>query len=340
MRPVVALLSARPETIADDYRRLFHLAGLDSLASLDDLVLAVEARRIKWGPGKVCPPWQLQAVLKSLAATHLEEFHRPLLVPVSDDGPVSAFNIRAAIWNDLLEEYGIQPLAAEEMAAAPFRPGALLPALEGTLAQGFRISPHLRGKNLLLMSTMGLGFKGALNANLDLLDSLLVAKKKIVGKIPLSEVKAEIVGLARDVFSSLWVVTDATVWSVVRRGGRTVYLPRNLLIAGNDPVAVDSILSHLAGLKPGDSPWLALCQDRGLGVSDPAKMKIVGEPEWLDLDFQVPEDTFTSSGNPVEKLFPRGVRKKLAGFGDGSRTHPEDSPWEMLFHDYQSGETS
>ncbi|MBU2502769.1 DUF362 domain-containing protein [bacterium] len=63
MRPVVALVEARPETILDDYRRLLDLAGLE-VGDSRPLSLMTPGERDC--PGFVAPPWQIDGVLRAL----------------------------------------------------------------------------------------------------------------------------------------------------------------------------------------------------------------------------------------------------------------------------------
>ncbi len=340
MRPVVAILRARPETIADDYRRLFDLAGFQCIGGLDDPLMVVEARGNGWEPGLVCPPWQVDAVVKNLAGCREQLGSQvdlaPLLLPIKNSGPF--VNLQGLGWDETLNQHELRTLDEDTISPAPFRPESLLPALEGVLPQGFRMSPHLRGKNLWLLNSMSLEPGAKLGASVALLDSLLAADRKVGGKIPLAEVLTEVVGLSREVFSSMAVVTDATIISVIRRGGARVPLVRNLLVAGTDPVAVDSVLLHLAGLKPSESPWLRLCQDRDFGVADLKGISLVGETEWLDLDFQIPEDTFASN-NPVVG-WSGSLWKRMTGLGGGNKQLSLDSAWSRLYRDYQSGVTS
>lgn len=65
MRPVVALVEARPETILDDYRRLLDLAGLGA-GELRPLSLMTPGDRDC--PGFLTPPWQIDGVLRALGA--------------------------------------------------------------------------------------------------------------------------------------------------------------------------------------------------------------------------------------------------------------------------------
>ncbi len=337
MRPVVVIVSARPETIADDYRRLFELAGISANENNRDPVVAMQSCGAGYEAGRACTPWQIDALLKMLSPVRGAEDFNPLLVPVENSGPVARSKNQG--WKNVLERHQVSLARAEQIESAPFRPASLLPSLEAVQPQGFKISPHLRGKNLFLMSGFRLDAGGVPGAQISLLASLLAADRKMGGKIPKAEVLAEVMGLAREVFPSIWAVTDATVVSVVRRGGARVPLVRNLLLAGNDPIAMDSVLIRLAGLDPADSPWLHLGSERDFGVSDLAGIRLLGEPEWLDLDFQIPEDTF-ATGNRVKKITSSGLLNKMAGKSSPEETPSPEIAWARLFRDFQSGEIS
>ncbi len=339
MRPVVALLRTRPETIDEDYSRLVALAQLNTAPSLENALVAMEARRRTWFPGLVCPPWQVSGVLNSLRPSEGTAASGGLLVPVSDSGPLAKKSGQKWGWEETLSRLSTEVAGDTLIDAVPYRPISLLPALEGVWDDGVKISPHFRGKDLVMLSSMGLESGGQLNANMELLSSLLVGQRKTKARIPEAEVLSELVGLAKEVFSSISVVTDATVWSLARRGGTRVPLVRNLLVAGNDLVAVDSVLAKLAGLNPSNLPWLALSESRGLGVADLSKINIVGEPECMNLDFRIPEDTF-ASGNKLFGVSPGALWSRMIGRNSVVNQSPADSAWTRLFKDYQSGVNS
>ncbi len=81
------------------------------------------------------------------------------------------------------------------------------------------------------------------------------------------------------------VVCDGILWGV--GGGSTGkgYLERNVLLAGNDPVAVDSIALQLAGMDPARFPWLQMMQDAGLGTCEAARIEVRGHTDLLDRPF-------------------------------------------------------
>jgi uncharacterized protein (DUF362 family) len=50
-----------------------------------------------------------------------------------------------------------------------------------------------------------------------------------------------------------------------------------IAVAGPDPVACDTIMADLMGFGPEDIGWLALCGERGLGVTDRDRIEVRGE---------------------------------------------------------------
>ena len=150
-----------------------------------------------------------------------------------------------------------------------------------------------------------------------------------------AQVRSDTAALAGELFPSIGAVIDGTVWHVGPRG-RTV--ARHVVIAGDDPVAVDAVALRLAGQGPRDVGWLGIHGGRGLGPVDPAQMRLVGHTGLLDLDFDLPEPTFA-----------RGVAGPLAGrrwpalaarLGLGSRPRAQGGPWFGLYEEMRAGQVS
>jgi hypothetical protein len=70
-------------------------------------------------------------------------------------------------------------------------------------------------------------------------------------------------------------------------GPRTM-IPRvgNLILASADQVAIDAIAARIMGYDPLAIPYLRMCQERGLGVADPGKIEIVGDPEAASINMK------------------------------------------------------
>ena len=77
------------------------------------------------------------------------------------------------------------------------------------------------------------------------------------------------------------VVCDAVLWGVGAGSTGRSYLVRNVLLAGDDPVAVDCIALQLAGMDPAGFPWLGKLQEAGLGTGDPSAIEVRGHVDLL-----------------------------------------------------------
>jgi uncharacterized protein (DUF362 family)/ferredoxin len=75
----------------------------------------------------------------------------------------------------------------------------------------------------------------------------------------------------------------------------------NLIAAACDPVALDAFCCQVMGVSPLNIPLLRRCHDRGLGVADPGRIEIVGEPAdaFAPGDFAMP--------STYERINPVGV---------------------------------
>ena len=144
--------------------------------------------------------------------------------------------------------------------------------------------------------------------------------------VPGAEVRADTVALLRELFPAIGAVLDGTLWHVGPHG-RVV--ARHVVIAGNDPVAVDAVALRLAGYAPRDVPWLRHCAERGLGAVDPADMRLTGHTDLLALDFALPEPTFARRAlpGPIGRWLsrPRSARSRSGG------------PWRALYDDLRAG---
>ena len=60
---------------------------------------------------------------------------------------------------------------------------------------------------------------------------------------------------------------------------------KNIILAGADSVAIDSIAAKIMGFEPMDIPYIRMCHEMGLGVGDPEEVEIIGD-DISDFDFQ------------------------------------------------------
>jgi uncharacterized protein (DUF362 family) len=93
------------------------------------------------------------------------------------------------------------------------------------------------------------------------------------------EVMVDLMYMQREIHPNVFAVMDGTVMGD-GAGPRTM-IPRvgNLILASRDQVAIDAIAAKIMGFDPRSIRYLAMCQERGLGVADPRDIEIVGDAE-------------------------------------------------------------
>ncbi|MBK8166540.1 MAG: hypothetical protein IPK64_11355 [bacterium] len=315
MRPLVSLVEARPETIADDYRRALALAGLDRAPSDGPRAVVAALDGSAWQPGRTSPPWQVAAALGATAAS--------AAVTVAASGPAG---LRAwptgSAWDRAAEGLALVDVAGGA-APVPWRPREPLAWLEATGAT-VSIPALLRRRAVLVLAAADLVSPWSLEGACATAGRLVLGGHPTRRAVPAAQVRADTVAALREAFPALAGVVDGTVWHVGPRGRA---LARHVIIAGDDALAVDAVALRLAGLPPREVPWLRACAERGLGAIEPDDMRLVGHIGLLDLDFALPDPEVARSRarRALGRLWPR-ARGGRDGVGAGG-------PWAALHAD-------
>lgn len=246
MSSSVAIVIARPETIADDYRRVVELAGIASGddGSLPQLVTIQEGG----DPGFGSPPWQRQ--------------------------------LTQQVWGSAAD-------ATPQRNIVPER-----------LRQNARPIGAEGGDTLLLPVPRLVTGWGVFNAV-----ALWAACRGFLPGDPRRR-EAELAATLEAGGARPRVLCDAVLWGA---GGGTMeqdFIMRNVLLAGDDPVAVDGVAMHLAGMNARSFPWLTGLQVAGVGTCDLEAIRVRGDTDLLDDPFGGRRWSGTAAwqASPREKL--------------------------------------
>lgn len=346
MRTVVALVEARPETIQQDYQRVLTLAKFPCLLSRptaqDPLSIWVDHPSHSFRPGYGATPWQLAGVLSHLA----DSLEDTCLVAVSGHGAVS---FEKSFMNPWLASQGDIPLAkAEFLRLHRHLSSQLHPGLDEALSRGVQLPVGMAQSNGLLLSAPSLTAWWGISGAVAMLYKIVMAGVKAPRRASVSELVAEALAVALEVMPQVGAVLDGTLFGVARRGSNGgqsggssngLCVARNVLLAGNDPLAVDVVAMRLAGLDPGQVPWVRLCHQRGMGCGRLEEIRIVGRTDLLDLDFELGDGTVGAMtvaawASPLRTAWDRLANRTKAGGREGRF---EDSVWEKLSAEYLHG---
>jgi hypothetical protein len=329
MRPVVALVEARPETIGDDYRRALALAGLDRASVTGPRTVVAALDGGAWQPGRTCPPWQIAAALAASVGVPGSELTLEAVGP----GGLQAWP-QAAPWDLLRDGQPARDAASVSATAVPAPARPHMPGLEAVGARA-TVPFALRHQPLLVLAAADRVSRWGIGGACATLGRLLLGGHLARRGVSDAQVRSDIAALAGELFPSIGAVIDGTLWHVGPRGRAVA---RHVVIAGDDPVAVDAIALRLAGLGPRDVPWLGVHAGRGLGAVEPAQIRLVGNTGLLDLDFDLPEPTFARR---VRLPLPR-KRWPLPAVRLGLRRRPatNSNPWTALFEEMRTAGTA
>ncbi|MBN1318490.1 MAG: DUF362 domain-containing protein, partial [Anaerolineales bacterium] len=146
-RATVAVLRTQPETILEDYQRLFDLAG--GPAALDPKATTILKDNISWHypmPSANTTPWQLEGTILAL---HRSGF-RDLVCVQNKTVVTNAFKGEDLNgYMPICKHYEVPVLynfKPEDMTWIPYRPKAEMMALDHIYPKGIHIPDYFEGK--------------------------------------------------------------------------------------------------------------------------------------------------------------------------------------------------
>jgi hypothetical protein len=91
------------------------------------------------------------------------------------------------------------------------------------------------------------------------------------------EVLVDLVLMQKELHPGIFSVMDGTVCGDGAGPRTMVPKVKNVILAGADSVAIDSIAAKIMGFEPMDIPYIRMCHEMGLGVGDPGEIEVIGE---------------------------------------------------------------
>jgi uncharacterized protein (DUF362 family) len=277
-RAKVAVLRTRPETVLDDYARLFELAGAKS--ALDRTKPTILKDNISWHypfPSANTTPWQLEASVRALRAMG----YRDLVCVQNQTVVINAFkgedrNGYVPIFKhyDIPVKYNFR---SEDMTWVPFKPKAKMLALDHIFPKGILIPDFFFGKNVLHLPTvkchiyttttgaMKNAFGGLLNTYRHYTHSWI------------HETLVDLLAIQQEIHSGIFAVMDGTT-AGNGPGPRTMTpVIENVILASADQTAIDAVAAKLMGFDPMSIGYIRLAHEHGLGKGDMREIEIVGD---------------------------------------------------------------
>jgi len=332
MKPKVAVLKTRPETVLEDYKRLLRLAEYETFLPKDkDTALKINISWEVYFPACSTPPWQLEGVIRTLL---LDGYSRDLMHACHNRTVVVSAK-KGEINNKhkpIVEKYGLRNIHLYEGEEwIRYEPKGKLLVLDKIFPDGIKIPKRFIGENIIHLPTMKTHvFTTMTGAMKNAFGGLLNEKRHWTHSV-IHETLVDLLMIQKEIHTGIFAVMDGTLAGDGPGPRCMVPLEKNYILAGADQVAIDAIAAKMMGFDPLSLKFIRLAHERGLGVGDPAEIEVVGEDiSGVNFHFHGHENTLASRG---QKLIYHGWLKPLEKLMLRTFLVPWSYAASRLYHD-------
>ncbi len=274
-KSIVGVLKTSPATVVEDYGKLMRMVNYESFLPKNKKTIV--KLNLSWSlyfPACSTEPWQLEGVLKTLREDGYKD-----IVAMENETVVT--NLKKGIkqnkWGKVLRKYnvGFVPLMDEQWIK--YEPKVDTPAIKKTFPAGHRIPECFIGTNILHLPTIKThGHTTMTGAIKNAFGGLITERRHHAHKY-IHEVLIDLLKIQKEIHTGIFAVMDGTVCGN-GHGPRTMKPAiKNLLLASNDQVAIDSVSSKIMGFNPMGIKKIKLADDLNLGNGKTENIEVVGE---------------------------------------------------------------
>jgi uncharacterized protein (DUF362 family) len=274
----VAVLYTRPETVIQDYQRLFELAG--GAGALQPNTTTILKDNITWHfpmPGANTTPWQLEGTILALRQAGFND-----VVCVQNQTVVTnAFkgeDLNSYV--PIFQHHNVPVLynfRKEDMIWVPYRPTAKMLALDHIYPEGIRIPDYFIGKNIVHLPTVKTHMYTTTTGAMKNAFGGLLSKYRHYTHTWIHETLVDLLAIQKEIHPGILATMDGT--TAGNGAGPRMIQPviQNVILASADQVAIDAVAARLMGFDPLQIKYIRLAQEQGLGVGDPREIECVGD---------------------------------------------------------------
>lgn len=274
----VAVLYTRPESVLEDYERLFELGG--GKAALAKASPTIIKDNISWHlpmPSANTTPWQLEGAILALRRAGYQD-----LTCVQNDTVVVS-SLRGEDLNGyrpIFDHYRIPVLynyKPEDIRWIPYQPKGQLLALDRVFPDGIFIPEYFIGRNIVHLPTVKCHIYTTITGAIKNAFGGLLNLNRHYAHSWIHESIVDLLTIQKEIHSGIFAMMDGTT-AGNGQGPRTM-LPevKNVILASSDQVAIDATAAKLMGFDPMSIPFIRLAHERKLGTADPREIDLVGD---------------------------------------------------------------
>jgi uncharacterized protein (DUF362 family) len=283
-RARVAVLRTEPRSVREDYHRLLHLAGYQSvLARSLDTALKLNISWHFFYPASSTTPWQLDGVIRAMLrdgfeAARLHACHNRTVVIDARLGErenkhlpvVEAHGLRNVHLYDPGEEWIHVRDAVGDLADRFL-------VLNRVYPDGFSIPKRFVGENIVHLPTVKTHvFTTTTGAMKNAFGGLLNERRHWTHPV-IHDTLVDLLRIQQRIHPGIFAVMDGTFAG--DGPGPRCMIPhvKSVILASADQVAIDAVAARMMGFDPLAIRYLRLAHEQGLGCADPREIEIAGD---------------------------------------------------------------
>ncbi len=277
-RSKVAVLRTQPETVLEDYQRLFVLAN--GPQALDSSRTTILKDNISWAfpmPSANTTPWQLEGTILALRQTGFTD----LVCVQNETVVVSAFKGEDMNgYVPIFRHYKVPVLynfRKADMTWIPYQPKAQMLALNHIYPEGISLPDFFFGKNIVHLPTTKCHMYTTTTGAMKNAFGGLLTKYRHYTHSWIHETLVDLLSIQKQIHAGIFAIMDGTT-AGNGPGPRTMTPEvKNVILASADQVAIDAVAAKLMGFDPLTIGYIRLAHERGLGVGDVREIEMVGD---------------------------------------------------------------
>ncbi len=278
MTSKVAVLRTQPETVLQDYQRLFELA--DGAQALAPDVTTILKDNISWHypmPSANTTPWQLEGTILALRRAGFDDLvcvqNRTVVTNAFKGEDLNGY-VPIFEHHDIPVLYNFRD---EEMTWVPYRPQAQMLALDHIYPKGIYLPDYFFGKNIVHLPTVKCHMYTTTTGAIKNAFGGLLNKHRHYTHSWIHETIVDLLAIQKEIHPGIFATMDGST-AGNGPGPRTMEpVVKNVILASADQVAIDAVAAKLMGFDPLDIKYIRLAHERGLGVGDVAEIELVGD---------------------------------------------------------------
>ena len=277
-RARVAVLRTTPETVLQDYQRLFEMGG--GASALKPSVTTMLKDNITWHfpmPSANTTPWQLEGTILALRNAGFNDLacvQNQTVVTNAFKGEDLNRYVPIFQHYEIPVKYNFR---SQDMTWVPYRPKAKMLALDHIYPEGIHIPDYFIGKNIVHLPTVKTHMYTTTTGAMKNAFGGLLSKYRHYTHTWIHETLVDLLAIQKEIHPGIFATMDGT--TAGNGPGPRLMEPvvKNVILASADQVAIDAVAAKLMGFDPLSIKYIALAQEHGLGIGDPRDIEIVGD---------------------------------------------------------------